>query len=330
METKLSPSAQVIRDLSVVRPWILRSTLATGFFARLAEKPHRIRDLANKLSADLTVFIHVIDYLVAIGYVQVSDEYASLTDLGHALAELPQDLYEPGSPILTFDLAATELESAWRHGGPVCSRRKVPYWEEVAQSKRACAVIGRYQPSRLLFDGAQLISAIAAELNSRSSSVLDLGGSNGALARDLSEIHGGKIGVLDLPEMIPNARENLSDFTEDRFSFHGSSFFDSIPADYDVYVLNSILYDYSDQHVQQLLANIYNSVPQHAVLIISETILAFPDAYTQAESSLMLTLNTGGRSRSPEDVVAAASSAGFRRVKYRCSSTERHTVVLER
>ena len=329
MDTASPSFAQIIHDLSIVRPWVLRSALATGLFERLAEEPRGRAELAEDLSCDPAVFSEVVGYLAAIGYVDLAEERVSVTEFGRALAQLPRDLYEPGSPMLIFDRAASELGSAWSHGAPVASRRALSYWEEVAQSPEACTIIGRYQPRTVLFDGAQLVSAIAAELGSASSSVLDLGGSNGALARDLSKVHGGPIGVLDLPEMIPNARENLSDISSDRVAFHGGSFFDPVPTGYDVYVLNSILYDYPDQQVRQLLTGIHDSLPEHAVLVVSEAVLAFPDAYTQAESTLMLTLNTGGRSRSAEDVATGAAAAGFPRPRRVHGSEQRYTVVFD-
>lgn len=330
MDTTSQSFAQVIHDLSIVRPWVLRSVLATGLFDRLTKEPHTSAELREALNADPTVFTEVLGYLAAIGYVEVLDGVITITECGRTLAQLPKDLYELGSPMLTFDRAASELGSAWRLGAPVASRRKLAYWDEIALDPEACATIGRYQPRTVYFDGEQLMSAITDELGSATSSVLDLGGSNGALARDLSSVHDGSIGVLDLPEMIPNARQNLSDLSPERFAFHGGSFFDPVPEGYDIYVLNSILYDYSDLQVAQLLSGIHDSLPVHAVLVVSEAVLAFPDPYTQAESTLMLTLNTGGRSRSADAVATAATAAGFGQPRRIYSSEQRFTLVFDR
>lgn len=330
MDVQSSLFPKVIHDLSIVRPWVLRSALKIGVINFIDKNRKKKRDIAIALDADEIVCDKVIDYLAAIGYISIDhDGVVMLTELGQALVNLPNDIYSSTSPMTVFDRAAAELYSAWKHGAPVVSRREKPYWQEVAEDAQACLTLARYQPRSVQFDGNQLVSAILAEL-SATRSVLDLGGSNGALIRDLSVSHKGRMGLLDLPAMIKNAREVLTDLQETVVTFHGGSFFDYVPKNYDVYVLNAILYDYADEQVQSLFLNIHDSIPEGSVFIVSEIISMFSDAYTQAESSLMLTLNTGGRLRTMREVVAMGSTAGFLGPREIYKSEQRYTVVFDR
>lgn len=330
MDTTSPSFVKVIHDISIVSPWVLRLALTTGLLRRISERSSTAPDVASDLGANPQVCAEVIDYLAAIDYVDIAKGgEIALTELGTALAQLPPDLYEAGSPTVLFDRAASELGSAWSHGGPVASRRSTPYWDEVASSPKASATIGRYQPRTVQFDGQQLVEAIRAELGSAGSSVLDLGGSNGALARDISTLPADRVGVLDLPAMIPNAEQNLADLPSARLSFHGDSFFEPVPPGYDIYVLNAILYDYTDQQVARLFSGLRASMPEGSVLIVSELLSMFADPYTQAESSLLLTLNTGGRPRSSEQVAQMARTAGYASPRHAYSSEQRYTLVLD-
>jgi hypothetical protein len=307
----------------------LRWVLSLGVISELHKGPLSVDALAKATDANYLMCQAVTDYLIALGYLVRVEDRLRMTELGEALASLPPDLYAPASPMTTFDRAASELGSAWSLGGPVKSRLETSVWQEIARDPEACRTVGRYQHGAVQFDGQQLISALAGARPQSPASVLDLGGSNGALARDLLEAGGWRVGVLDLPEMIPNARRNLGDAVSN-VTLHGGSFFRPVPDGYDCYVLNAILADYTDELVSRLVRCLRDSMPENARLVVSEVTLMSEDTYTRAESALLLTLNTGGRVRSRIGVVKLVQEAGFTRLMYERSTELRYTLVFAR
>lgn len=328
MTTMLEQNA--IRDLSIVRPWVLRSALSLGLFRRLADHALARDELAQRLGADPEIIRAVTEYLRALGYLTTDDAGSvTLTDSGRVLADLPADAFAAQAPTTIFDRVASELPSAWSEGGPVASRRELPFWEEVAMTPDAARLCGQFQPPTLHFDGPELVDYLGT-VASPNDALLDLGGANGALVRDLAPRHRGRLGVLDLPEMIPNARSNLSELPGREFVLHAQSFFEPLPSDYDVYVLNAILYDYTDERVVELLKNVRSSMSPDTVLVISELTTMFQDDTMNAEAALLLTLNTGGRARTPRQVTALAATAGLEQRADIQRSTGRFSLAFDR
>jgi O-methyltransferase len=137
--------------------------------------------------------------------------------------------------------------------------------------------------------------------------VVDVGGGNGALLVELTQRRPELRGiVLDLPETV---RDEAA--LGDRIQFVAGSFFESVPEG-DAYLLSGILHDWPDEYAAHILRTIRAAAPNHARLLINESVIRpgnDPDGAKWLDL-LMLTL-AGGRERDEEQWRALLEGAGF-------------------
>lgn len=144
--------------------------------------------------------------------------------------------------------------------------------------------------------------------------IVDVGGSEGVLLRGL--LHGAPHarGVLfDRPEIIDYARASIdaSDY-RDRIDLAGGDFFTAIPEGGDVYLLKSILHDWSDAECEVILRNVHRAAAPDARLVLVEMLL--PDEPQPSPVALMdmnMLVMLGGRERTGEEFGALLARCGF-------------------
>jgi O-methyltransferase len=138
--------------------------------------------------------------------------------------------------------------------------------------------------------------------------VVDVGGGNGALLVELIALRPELRGiVLDLPETV---RDEAA--LGDRIQFVAGSFFESVPEG-DAYVLSGILHDWPDEDAARILRTIRAAAPQHARLLINESVIRpgnDPDGAKWLD--LLMLVLAGGRERDEEQWRALLEGAGFR------------------
>jgi len=122
-------------------------------------------------------------------------------------------------------------------------------------------------------------------------------------------------GVLfDQPAVVANAGALLDRFGE-RCRVVGGSFFESVPAGADTYLLKAILHDWEDAECVAILRVIREAMPEHGVVLVLERDLGRPNENPPAKSSdLNMLVNPGGRERSEEEYAALFTTAGLRYV----------------
>jgi hypothetical protein len=136
--------------------------------------------------------------------------------------------------------------------------------------------------------------------------VVDVGGGNGALLRELLAHRPGLRGiVLDLPE---TARDEAS--LGDRIEFVAGSFFERVPTG-DVYVLSAILHDWDDERAGAILRTIRAAAPQDARLVVVESVIPPGNEPNGAKWLDLLMLVLGGRERTEPEWHALLEGAGF-------------------
>jgi hypothetical protein len=135
--------------------------------------------------------------------------------------------------------------------------------------------------------------------------VVDVGGGNGALLRALLERRPELRGIVfDLPETVRD--EELGD----RIEFVAGSFFDSVPAG-DAYILSGILHDWNDDHAGEILRTIRRAAPDHARLLVLESVLEHGNEPSGAKWLDLLMLVLGGRERTEPEWQGLLADAGF-------------------
>ena len=137
--------------------------------------------------------------------------------------------------------------------------------------------------------------------------VVDVGGGNGALLAELLQLLPGLRGiVLDLPETV---RDETA--LGERIQFVEGSFFESVPEG-DAYVLSGILHDWPDQDAARILRTIRAAAPDHARLLINESVIQpGNDADGAKWLDLLMLVLAGGRERDETQWRTLLESAGF-------------------
>jgi O-methyltransferase len=137
--------------------------------------------------------------------------------------------------------------------------------------------------------------------------VVDVGGGNGALLRALlrrrPELRGI---VLDLPETVRDEAALGA-----RLEFVAGSFFEAVPAG-DAYVLAGILHDWNDERASAILRTIRRDAPEHARLLVVESVIEHGNDPNGAKWLDLLMLVLGGRERTEAEWRALLGGVGFR------------------
>jgi hypothetical protein len=146
------------------------------------------------------------------------------------------------------------------------------------------------------------------------SHIVDVGGGNGTLIAGLLAACQQATGtLLDLAHVVAGAGEVLEQAgVSQRCKVLAGSFFDSVPAGGDVYVLKSIVHDWDDREAQDILRNCRRAMSADARLLVVERMLAPPNEGLEGKlSDLNMLVNAGGRERTSEEFTALLAGAGF-------------------
>jgi hypothetical protein len=148
--------------------------------------------------------------------------------------------------------------------------------------------------------------------------VVDVGGGDGSLLIAALRGHPRLRGVLfDLPYVVALAPSSAElGGTADRCEFVGGSFFDSVPAGGDLYVLRSILHDWDDAQALALLENCRRAMPPNGNLLVIEVLMteadeSDEDRLSAALRDVNLMVMTSGRKRTFEELRLLLSAARF-------------------
>jgi hypothetical protein len=142
--------------------------------------------------------------------------------------------------------------------------------------------------------------------------VVDVGGGRGDLISSVLVANPTMEGILfDLPQGSAEARPLLeAKGLEKRCLIKTGSFFDSIPAGGDVYVLSRILHDWPDNKAATILANCRRAIKEDGTLLIRDNVLSDNDLQGSSLDLTMLIM-TGGEERTESEWRSLLGSAGF-------------------
>jgi hypothetical protein len=132
--------------------------------------------------------------------------------------------------------------------------------------------------------------------------IVDVGGGHGALLAGILARHPGVRGVLfDQPAVVAGAQA-------DGFEIVGGSFFESVPAGGDAYLLKSILHDWEDEPAIEILRACRRAARVGTALLVVEREFALPATKL---SDLNMLVGPGGRERTLEEYAALMAPAGY-------------------
>jgi hypothetical protein len=143
----------------------------------------------------------------------------------------------------------------------------------------------------------------------------DIGGGNGSAITAILKKHPNMRGILfDLPNVVERARTNIEAAgLQDRCDVVGGSFFESVPAGADAYVLRHIIHDWYDDKAGYILRNVAAAMGNDGRLLIVESVIP-PGNEPSFGKMLDLTMLVfpGGEERTADEYKNLFQSAGFR------------------
>jgi hypothetical protein len=141
------------------------------------------------------------------------------------------------------------------------------------------------------------------------SRVVDVGGGHGQLLSAILARHPHMSGVLfDLPSAV--GMETRGDVP--RTEFVAGSFFESVPAGADVYLLKKVIHDWTDEKATLILRNCRDAMAPHGRVLLAETIVPAgnePNPIKLIDANMLVV--TGGVERSQAEYTNLLATAGL-------------------
>ena len=150
------------------------------------------------------------------------------------------------------------------------------------------------------------------------STVVDVGGATGNLLSAILSRHPGPRGILfDRPHVVSDAPALLAALgVTDRATIEAGSFFETIPAGGDVYILSHIIHDWSEEQCLTILGHVRRAMRPDGRLLLVEMVL--PAGDTQHLGKLLdivMLVLPGGQERTEEEYRTLLGKAGFRLIR---------------
>jgi O-methyltransferase domain/Dimerisation domain len=288
-----------------------------GIPDQLAHGPKRAEEVANAIGADASAVYRLMRAVASVGVFTAEPEHRfALTPLGAALRS-----NVPGS-MRSFLIAQMapghwlpwgNLEDAVRTGRPSAPKALgMDAWEYYKKNHDegfhfAEAMSGL---SHLAMQAVLVSYSFAGARK-----VVDVGGSHGSFLAAVLRREKAARGVLfDRPEVIDGASATLEEAgVSERVDRVGGSFFESVPAGGDVYLLKHILHDWNDDECVKILRNVREAMVVDARVVVVEMLITdkgppSPAPLLDLNMLVMLT----GKERTTEDFAVLFAKAGLK------------------
>lgn len=182
-------------------------------------------------------------------------------------------------------------------------------------SDATAASAERTAKTQMAFYGAEPAAVADAYDFSDVRMLADIGGSSGNLITTILARHAAMRGILfDLPVVADAARAMLERRgVAGRCEVISGSFFDSVPAGADLYLLSHVLHDWPEERCDRILGNMRRAIPAGGRLLVIEPLLTSGSDSDVAKFLDVIALAiTGGRHRTLEEHRQLLGRNGFR------------------
>jgi xanthosine utilization system XapX-like protein len=243
------------------------------------------------------------------------DRSFSLLPMGVALCDVENESFR--------DFLILEGRVGWRFWGRLKdSVRQGKTAIEIETGKKPFEYLVGDENARHVFNRAMTaISAVSAEAFvaaydlSGFRHIVDVGGGLGRLLSAMLVQAPLAKGVLfDLPEVVADAPPVLEALgTKSRVEIVGGSFFESVPAGAELYVMKSIIHDWADDEALKILENVRRAATPSSKLVLYETVVTPPNVKHFAKLlDIEMIVHAGGRERTRDEYAELFRKAGFR------------------
>ena len=145
--------------------------------------------------------------------------------------------------------------------------------------------------------------------------VVDVGGATGKMLASILSRHQGPRGILfDRPHVVTDAPALLEKHgVGDRVTIESGSFFESVPAGADIYIVSHIIHDWDEEKCLTILGNIRKAMRPDSRLLIVEFVLPPGDAPHPGKIlDIVMLVNPGGQERTETEYASLLAKAGLR------------------
>lgn len=287
-----------------------------GVADELAHGPRSAAEVAEKIKADPDALYRLMRGVASVGVLHMhADGRFSLTPLGETLRDVPGSMR-------SFIIAETapghwlpwgHLEESVRTGKPAAPKvLGMDPWEYYRKNPEEGEHFARAMSGTSAM-AAQAVLAAYSFADARK--IVDVGGSHGSFVSAILQREPAASGVLfDLPQVVQGAEAPLAAAgLAGRVERVGGSFFESVPAGGDVYLLKFILHDWNDAECVQILGNVREAMAPGARVVVVEMLIAAggpPSPAPLLDLNMLVMLS--GRERSAEEFGALFAKAGLR------------------
>ena len=287
-----------------------------GIADLLADGPRTADDLSTLSDSHAASLYRLLRALASVGVLHEDDDRRfALTDLGHCLRS---DAPEPvggwaeyiGRPY-RWESWAYLIHSVRTGENAFRAAHGVDVWEYWSRAPEEGAILDRAMTHGSLATHRALLDAYDF---GRFGTVVDIGGGQGAFLAALLAEHPAMKGVLfDQRQVVEAAGELLGIAgVADRCEVVAGSFFETVPAGGDAYVLQGILHDWTDDDAAAILRVCRQAVARDAALLVLERELGGPNENRDAKfADLNMLVGPGGRERTLTEYGGLFAASGF-------------------
>jgi hypothetical protein len=278
----------------------------------LASGPRSVTDLAADAGADRSALERLLRALSTFEiFTVLPDGRFANTPLSEQLrADAPESQRDAAMflPAAFLWRPIGELFESVRTGEPAFQRIfGQQFFDYLASHAEDAAVFNSVMTQGIAMTAPAVIAAYDFSIFTK---VIDIGGGQGALLREILLATPGLHGVLfDLPQAVARATEVLAGDAAGRCEVVGGSFFDSVPEGGDLYTLKGVIHDWPDEDAVRILRNVRRSFPPAGTLLLIENIVDASARQVGVMELLMLVI--GGRERTEADFRSLLAAAGF-------------------
>jgi hypothetical protein len=301
-----------------------------GIADLLKDGPRTAAELASAAEAHPEALYRLLRALASVGVFAMDDEGRfGLTPISTLLIDGPgsmrplvRHMVEPATwqawGALLHSVRTAETSFAHANGHPVFD-----YYAANPQS-------GEVFHDAMTAASAMMEDALVGACDySSASTIVDVGGGNGALLMAILAANEGAKGIVfDQPDTIADTRRSIEEKAmAARCEAVGGDFFKSVPAA-DTYVLKYILHDWTDEQCVSILRNIVQAAADDVRIVIFDGLIQ-PGGHPgpAALGDLHMMVMTGGRERTEAEFRALLDKAGLKLT--RVEALDEELAVLE-
>jgi SAM-dependent methyltransferase len=286
-----------------------------GIADHLAAGPQTAEVLARAVGAAPRPLYRLLRALASIGIFAESSAGAfALTPMGRLLQGRPGSLRS--SALLygdeVFWSAYGQMLHSVRTGDPAFEHANgAPLFSYLAKDQRTSSL---FHETMREFSDREIAAILSAYDFARFRNAVDIGGGHGALIAALLHAYPHLRGtILDLEQAADGARRLLADAgLADRANFVVGSFFDRAPTGGDIYLLKSVLHNWSDEDAARILRCCRRAISPEGRLLVIERLI--PPGNGPSEAKLFdinMLVVLGSQERTEPEYAALFRAAGF-------------------